>query len=365
MPRPRPRSEASIAHQVESWSVLNDGDTIDEWVYQELGEQAPDGDLDESAARISRRVRNARSGASYGPNRSSRVRSSLSTTHRIRSSVQPRCSTAAGSTSPSSSWPSWALSSPTADARSAGPGTCIPSPGRSSSGPTLRENALRSTTPPGMTPARPRRERVRTYRGRRRVFDGQDYANLALYQRWRSRSLGSRLDASVENGFVVSSWNHWMKNRGLKAALAGIAVRPIDSRVDAEAWTVHDAKSARRLQVGTRETSSPNWAPPSIGKETPTRGAHGGRPKPPSRGEAAPRTSSLSSRVLPQPSRASGPRTSETPRSSLPSSLNASNDSVPTSEKFSSYVRIATAIGPIHRWACLGFHAARARRRNR
>ena len=50
---------AAIAHQVESWSVLNDGDTIDEWVYQELGEQAPDGDLDESAARISRRVERA------------------------------------------------------------------------------------------------------------------------------------------------------------------------------------------------------------------------------------------------------------------------------------------------------------------
>ena len=34
-------------------------------------------------------------------------------------------------------------------------------------------------------------DRVRSYRGRRRVIDGRDYVELALYQRWRKRSLDS------------------------------------------------------------------------------------------------------------------------------------------------------------------------------
>ena len=72
---------------------------------------------------------------------------------------------------------------------------------------------------------------------------------MALYQRWRARNLGARLDASTDSGFVLSDWNNWVKNQAPAAALAGIVVRPIDSRLDAEAWTVHDADRARRLQA--------------------------------------------------------------------------------------------------------------------
>ena len=69
---------------------------------------------------------------------------------------------------------------------------------------------------------------IRAYRGRRSVFGGRDYVEFALYQRSRKRLLGCRLDASTDSGFVV---------------------RPITPIVDAEAWTVHDADRARRLQT--------------------------------------------------------------------------------------------------------------------
>ena len=54
--------------------------------------------------------------------------------------------------------------------------------------------------------------RVRAYRGRRRAIDGREYVALALYQRWRKRSLGSRLDVSTESGFVASDWNDWVES---------------------------------------------------------------------------------------------------------------------------------------------------------
>ena len=91
--------------------------------------------------------------------------------------------------------------------------------------------------------------RVRGYRGRRRVIDGRDYVELALYQRWRKRSLGSRLDASTESGFVATDWNDWVKNQKPAPALAGVTVQPLDPLVDADDWTVHDADRARRLQA--------------------------------------------------------------------------------------------------------------------
>ena len=262
--------EAAIAHQVESWSVLNDGDTIDEWVYQELGEQAPDGDLDESAARISRRVERALRRLV----RTEQVKPGKVVS--LHDSPHPFLSTA-----------------PLLDGRwiditvleLAELGAILADGGCALRGSgdlhTLAwEEFVRTDAQGERSPiddaswhdARDSaRDRVRSYRGGRRVFDGQDYVNLALYQRWRSRSLGSRLDASVENGFVVSSWNHWMKNRGLKAALAGIAVRPIDSHVDAEAWTVHDAKSARGLQ-SDRTRLFVELRSASIDRETATQG---------------------------------------------------------------------------------------------
>ena len=91
--------------------------------------------------------------------------------------------------------------------------------------------------------------RVRGYRGRRRVIDGRDYVELALYQRWRKRSLGSRLDASTESGFVATDWNDWVKNQKPAPTLAGVTVQPLDPLVDADDWTVHDSDRARSLQA--------------------------------------------------------------------------------------------------------------------
>ena len=48
--------EAAIAHQVESWIVLRDAETIDEWVDEELGGEDDDAVSEDSAARIARRV---------------------------------------------------------------------------------------------------------------------------------------------------------------------------------------------------------------------------------------------------------------------------------------------------------------------
>ena len=91
--------------------------------------------------------------------------------------------------------------------------------------------------------------RVRSYRRRRRVISGRDYVELALYQRWRKRSLGSRLDAATESGFVASDWNKWVKNQKPAPALAGVTVQPLDPLVDADDWTVHDSDRARSLQA--------------------------------------------------------------------------------------------------------------------
>ena len=91
--------------------------------------------------------------------------------------------------------------------------------------------------------------RVGRYRGGRRRFGGRTYVKFALYQRWRARTLGSRLEASTETGFVVSDWNDWVKNQGAEAALAGVPVEPLTTFVNSDAWTVHDADLARGLQL--------------------------------------------------------------------------------------------------------------------
>ena len=90
--------------------------------------------------------------------------------------------------------------------------------------------------------------RVGRYRGGRRRFGGRTYVKFALYQKWRARTLGGRLEASTESGFLAESWNDWVKKRGAEAALAGVPVEPLTPLVDRDAWTVHDADLARRLQ---------------------------------------------------------------------------------------------------------------------
>ena len=62
-----------------------------------------------------------------------------------------------------------------------------------------------------------------------------------------------------------------MKRQGRRAVLAGIRVEPIDALAVAGTWTVHDAKSARRLQVD-RANRFAELRSAAIGKETPTEG---------------------------------------------------------------------------------------------
>ncbi len=94
------------------------------------------------------------------------------------------------------------------------------------------------------------RDRVRSYRGKRRNFNGRPYVNFSLYQKWRARKLSSRLDASVEAGIVLASWNEWVNNQGCKARLGGIPVETIEPLDDEETWIVHDPVSARRQLAG-------------------------------------------------------------------------------------------------------------------
>ena len=92
-------------------------------------------------------------------------------------------------------------------------------------------------------------DRVRSYRGKRQAFQGRDYVNLAPYRKWRSRTLGARLEASREDGFVVCSWNHFTANRGFNIASGGFCVGPIKPLGDLDMWSVHDCETARILQT--------------------------------------------------------------------------------------------------------------------
>ena len=171
--------------------------------------------------------------------------------------------------------------------------------------------------------------RIRAYRGRRRVIEGRDYVEFALYQRSRKHSLDNRLDASTESGFVVADWNDWVKNQGPAAALAGIAVRPIDSRVDAEAWTVHHADRARRLQAARANL---------VGKLRPSeleerKGSCWSR-KPAFVRVTTPSTYWSQSRGSSAPWTASAPATSKTTRSSTPTTSTTSTPAATVSTPF-------------------------------
>ncbi len=262
--------EAAIAHQVESWIVLRDAETIDEWVDEELGGEDDDAVSEDSAARIARRVeREIRRLVRSNEIEPGKVVSLLDSPHPFLSSA------------------------PLLDGRwidvialeLAELGVILAGSGCTRRGSrdlhTLAWEEFVQTDAQGelspidhaswLDARAAATERVRSYRGRRRVVSGRDYVECALYQRWRCRSLGARLDASVENGFVVSSWNDWVKRQGRRAVLAGIRVEPIDALAVAGTWTVHDAKSARRLQVD-RANRFAELRSAAIGKETPTEG---------------------------------------------------------------------------------------------
>ena len=262
--------EAALAHQVESWIVLRDAETIDEWVDEELGGEDDDEVSEDSAARIARRVeREIRRLVRSNEIEPGKVVSLLDSPHPFLSSAplldgrwiditvlelaelgailaDGGCALRGSGDLHTLAWEEFVRTDAQGER----------SPIDHASWHDARDSA---------------RDRVRSYRGGRRVVSGRDYVECALYQRWRCRSLGARLDASVENGFVVSSWNDWVKRQGRRAVLAGIRVEPIDALAVAGTWTVHDAKSARRLQVD-RANRFAELRSAAIGKETPTEG---------------------------------------------------------------------------------------------
>ena len=117
--------------------------------------------------------------------------------------------------------------------------------------------------------------RVGRYRGGRRRFGGRTYVKFALYQRWRARALGSRLEASTETGFLAESWNDWVKNQGAEAALAGVPVEPLTPFVNRDTWTVHDADLARGLQTN-RANLLANLRSSALSEKRTTAGADAG-----------------------------------------------------------------------------------------
>ena len=240
--------EAALAHRVESWTLLREAETIEDWVLDELETADVDEVPEESLAKTSRKVeRGLKRLVRSGEVRAGKLVSVPSVPHPFLSSaplldgrwidvvvlelaelgaiLEDRGYALRGSRDLHSlAWEQFVRTdehghdSPTDDA----------------SWLDAREAAT---------------DRVHTYRGRRRVIDGRDYVNLSLYQKWRSRKLGSRLEASTELGFVVSTWNDWVEKQGPNAVLADVRLQPLEHLVDADAWTVHDAVSARRLQT--------------------------------------------------------------------------------------------------------------------
>ena len=122
-------------------------------------------------------------------------------------------------------------------------------PRRSSLGPTRRACRSRSTRPPGARPGSPPARAWGGIAAGAAASAGELMSSSPLYQRWRARTLGSRLEASTETGFLAESWNDWVKNQGAEAALAGVPVEPLTPLVDRDTWTVHDADLARGLQT--------------------------------------------------------------------------------------------------------------------
>ena len=241
--------EAALANQVQSWASLGDASTIVDWPYEvNQPDKVGDEDFDESRARAYRKVE-----------------------RRLKALVRSKVIRSAKRVSLPALPHAFLSAAPLLDGRwidvsvleLAELGVILADGGfrrRDSVDPhpLAREEFVQLNQRGEPTPIndeswlearRIAAVRVRGYRGRRRVIDGRDYVELALYQRWRKRSLGSRLDAATESGFVASDWNKWVKNQKPAPALAGVTVQPLDPLVDADDWTVHDSDRARSLQA--------------------------------------------------------------------------------------------------------------------
>ncbi len=240
--------DAAIAHQVQSWNYLRNAETIDGRVYDNLGTEDCHDVPDESLTRTSRRVE-----------------------HELRRLVQSNDVEAGKVVSLHDSPHPFLSAAPLLEGcwidivvlELAELGVILADSGCKlrRSGDLHRlawEVVVRTITEGELSPIddaswhdarQAATDRVRSYRGRRRVIKGRDYVKFTPYQRWRAGAVGARLEASTENGFVVPSWNDWVKNQGPTAVLAGTRVEPIEPSSHADAWTVHDSRQARCLQV--------------------------------------------------------------------------------------------------------------------
>ena len=242
---------AAVVHQVESWVLLRETGTIEDWVLEDLRSEDDDEVSGESLDRISRSLeRELRRLVRSGQIKAGKVLSLPAVPHPFLSSA------------------------PLLDGRwidvtaleLAELGMILCDRGCTLRGsrdlrPLAWDEFVRTDTQGELAPIddaswhqarESAKTRVRGYRGRRRVFTGRDYVEFALYQKWRARAHGARLEASTLSGFIVSDWNDWVKNRGLKAVLAGIRVEPIEPWCDEDSWSVHDPASARRLQAARK-----------------------------------------------------------------------------------------------------------------
>ena len=231
-----------------SWNCLRDAETIEDWV---LDDPTADEYISDEALAEHRPHAVERGLRSPRPLEGDQVGQACLAVRpcRTRSSVPPRCSMAAGSTSTVLELAELGVILADGGFRRQESEDPHPLAGEEFVQPNQQGEASPVNDESWLKARRIAAVRVRGYRGRRRVIDGRDYVELSLYQRWRKRSLGSRLDAATESGFLASDWNKWVKNQKPAPALAGVTVQPLDPLVDADDWTVHDSDRARSLQA--------------------------------------------------------------------------------------------------------------------
>ena len=264
--------EAALEHRVESWSLVREAETVEEWVLEMLS--ADDDDSDGEVAGLAR-----------GVERELRRLVGSNVVRAGRLVTLPAVPIPFFASAPllEGAWIDLTV------LELAESGTILADQGCTLRGSGdvhllaseefVRTDAQGEQVPIDETTWREARKsagaRVGRYRGGRRRFGGRTYVKFALYQRWRARTLGSRLEASTESGFVAESWNDWVKRQGPKAALAGVPVEPLTPLVDRDMWTVHDADLARGLQTN-RANLLANLRSSALSEKRTTAGADAG-----------------------------------------------------------------------------------------
>ncbi len=270
--------EAALEHRVESWSLLREAETVEEWVLEMLPEdddEVSDGyDSDAEVNRLARRVeRELRRLVGSNVVRAGRL---------VTLPAVPIPFLASAPLLEGAWIDLTVLEFAEFGAILADQGCTLRGSGDVhllASEEFVRTDARGGQVPIDETTWREARKsagaRVGRYRGGRRRFGGRTYVKFALYQKWRARTLGGRLEASTESGFLAESWNDWVKNQGPEAALAGVPVEPLTPLVDRDAWTVHDADVARGLQ-SARANLLANLRSSALSEKRTTAGADAG-----------------------------------------------------------------------------------------